>query len=178
MFPFGTPDGHAILVRKGMTFMKTVFIRESTDRSLPDASLFDLSEAQFHPCIGCWSCWWKTPGVCIHKDLEDFYRDYVNAGKVVFWAKPQQGFISSQMKSLFDRMIPLFLPYTTFRNGGTYHRPRYPRYPDIEFYYDYDFQDDEDYQIFHAYVYKVFEQFHAWRIKIAPVSDFEKEGVV
>ena len=158
--------------------MKTLFIRETTDKTWPSATLFDLSEATFNHCIGCWSCWWKTPGVCIHKDLETFYRAYVNADKAVFLAKLQDGFVSCKMKSLFDRMIPLFLPYTTFRNGGTYHVPRYPRYPDVEFYYDFDFKDDADEAIFQDYMTKVFEQFHSKHVKIAPVSRLEKEGML
>jgi hypothetical protein len=26
------------------------------------AKLFPLAEMQLHYCIGCWDCWWKTPG--------------------------------------------------------------------------------------------------------------------
>jgi multimeric flavodoxin WrbA len=25
-----------------------------------------LAGQKIHPCIGCYSCWYKTPGVCIH----------------------------------------------------------------------------------------------------------------
>ena len=157
--------------------MKTVVIRECTDVSVQDSLIFELKEMKINHCIGCWSCWWKTPGQCIYKDLEDFYREYVRADKVVIVAELQEGFITSKMKSLFDRMIPLFLPYTHFRDGGTFHMPRYPKYPKVEFYYDYDFMDSKDYTIFYEYIYKVFEQFHSPEIKILPISDLSKEGV-
>lgn len=158
--------------------MKTVLIREFTNNvSNQDAYIFDLSKTRINNCVGCWSCWWKTPGQCIYKDLEDFYRGYVNADKAIFYAKLNEGFISSKMKSLFDRMIPLFLPYTSFRDGGTFHTPRYPKYPNVEFYYDYDFKDEESYRLFYDYVYKVFVQFHSQEIKIFHVSELEKEGI-
>ncbi len=81
------------------------------------------------------------------------------------------------MKALFDRMIPLFLPYTSFNNGGTYHTPRYPKYPNVKFYYDYDFEDEEDYRIFHDYIYKVFNQFHAKEISILNISELRNGSI-
>jgi len=81
------------------------------------------------------------------------------------------------MKMLFDRMIPLFLPYTSFHDGGTFHTPRYPKYPNIVFYYDYEFNDEESYKIFYDYVRKVFVQFHSQEIKILHISEIEKEGI-
>lgn len=157
--------------------MKTILIKECTDVPIQALHTFDLSETKINDCVGCWSCWWKTPGRCIYKDLEIFYREYVNADKAIFYVKLHEGFISSKLKSLFDRMIPLFLPYTSFSKGGTFHTPRYPKYPDIEFYYDYDFKFEEDYNIFYDYVYKVFEQFHSHEIKILHISHLEKEGI-
>lgn len=158
--------------------MRTIFIRDCTNSSVQGATIFDLQETKINNCIGCWSCWWKTPGVCIYKDLEAFYRGYVNADSAVFCVKLNEGFVSSKMKSLLDRMIPLFLPYTSFRDGGTFHTPRYPKYPNVEFYYDYDFKDEESYKIFYDYVYKVFVQFHSPEIKILHVSELEKEEIL
>jgi len=70
--------------------MKTVLINECTDTSIQDAFIFDLSETKINQCIGCWTCWWRTPGKCIYKDLEDFYRAYVNADQAVFYAKLEE----------------------------------------------------------------------------------------
>lgn len=99
--------------------MKTLVIKEFNGYPIPDSACFDLSEAEMKNCAGCWICWWKTPGICIYKDLEDFYRSYVNADRAVIFAKPENGFISSRMKTLLDRMIPLYLPYTMSAKGGT-----------------------------------------------------------
>jgi multimeric flavodoxin WrbA len=29
---------------------------------LVTAEIFHLAEMKLHYCIGCWDCWWKTPG--------------------------------------------------------------------------------------------------------------------
>lgn len=157
--------------------MKTLVIKEFNGYPIPDSACFDLSEAEMKNCAGCWTCWWKTPGICIYKDLEDFYRSYVNADRAVIFAKPENGFISSRMKTLLDRMIPLYLPYTMSAKGGTWHLPRYPKYPDIMFYYDYDFHSEDERQVFHDYIRKVFEQFHSKQICIRPITDFQEVSI-
>lgn len=157
--------------------MKTLVIKEFGDFEIPNSLCFDLAEKEVNHCVGCWTCWWKTPGICVYKDLEDFYRGYVNADQAVFFAKLKDGFISGRMKTLLDRMIPLFLPYTVFAKGGTWHSPRYPKYPDVVFYYDDDFQDEEESHIFHDYIQKVFEQFHSKKIRIRPISEY-REGTI
>lgn len=99
--------------------MNTLIIREFGDYTTSGSKCFDLSKMDIADCIGCWTCWWKTPGICVHKDLEDFYRSYVNADRVIIFAQLKYGFVSSKLKTLLDRMIPLFLPYTIFERGGT-----------------------------------------------------------
>lgn len=155
--------------------MKKVIVSELKNHQENTAFYLDLSERKLNHCCGCWTCWWKTPGKCIHKDLDDFYRSYVNADRAVFVAKLNNGFLSGNLKTLLDRMIPLFLPYTENRDGGTWHTKRYPKYPDVDFYYDYDFKDEEEYQIFHDYIKKVFGQFYSETIRIQPVSELKKE---
>lgn len=153
--------------------MKTLGIKEFGDFMLPDSECFDLTKTELKHCVGCWSCWWRTPGICVFNDLEDFYRDYVNADQVVIFAKLEHGFISSKLKTLLDRTIPLVLPYTVYTKGETWHLPRYPKYPGVTFYYDYDFQEKEETDILHDYIKRVFEQFYSKEIRIRSISSFE-----
>ena len=139
--------------------MKTLVIDNSGEYTIPDAQRFDLKSARIHNCVGCWTCWWKTPGKCAYSDLEDFYRGYIAADRVVIFEKPENGFVSVKLKTLLDRAIPLFMPYTTFAEGGTWHEKRYPKYPDVTLYYDCDFDGTEDKSIFCDYIQKVFSQF-------------------
>lgn len=156
--------------------MKTLVIKEFGNFTVPGADYLDLSKADHKNCIGCWTCWWKTPGICIYKDLEGFYRNYVNADRAIIFAKLEHGFVSARLKTLLDRMIPIVLPYTVIQKGGSWHRPRYPKYPDIEFYYDSEFADEEESELLRDYIQKVFEQFHSKKINIRPVSAFEEKA--
>ena len=157
--------------------MNTLMIREFGDFRIPDSNCFDLTKTNIADCIGCWTCWWKTPGICIHEDLADFYRSYINADKVIIFAKLENGFVSSKLKTLLDCMIPLFLPYTIFEKGGTWHVPRYPKYPAIEFYFNYEFEEEADAHILHDYIHKVIEQFHSKEICIGHVSQFQEASL-
>lgn len=152
--------------------MKTLIVNEIEGFPIAAEPSFDLCTTTVKDCLGCWSCWWTTPGRCVHKDLDDFYKKYLAADQVLFFAKLNRGFVSGNMKTLFDRMIPHFLPYCVFENGGTRHSPRYKKYPNIAFYYDGEFEEEEDRVLFTAYIQKVFDQFYSPRIHIAPLSSY------
>lgn len=156
--------------------MKTVVIKECQDISVENAYTFDLSKTKVAHCVGCWSCWWKTPGKCVHKDLNEFYHEYITADKAIYFAKVKKGFVSGNMKSLFDRMIPLYLPYTTYKTGESMHVKRYEKYPDIEFYYDGEFETDDGRKIFEDYINRLFYQFYSKIISVKPIEEFFEDG--
>jgi len=155
--------------------MKTLVIKECENVTVQHASIFDLKQMVVKGCTGCWTCWWKTPGRCVHKDLNEFYREYVAADKALFFAKVKKGFVSGDLKTLFDRMIPLYLPYVAYTTGESMHVPRYEKYPDIEFYYDGEFETSKSLQIFINYINRVFYQFHSKNIIIKPIEEFNPE---
>jgi multimeric flavodoxin WrbA len=92
----------------------------------------DLRDLDLHNCTGCWSCWWKTPGLCSIKDDQDgILREMVRADLVV-WASPLVlGNVSALLKRVQDRFVPLVHPYITIQDGECHHRPRYAHEPDI-----------------------------------------------
>lgn len=152
--------------------MKTIVVKELENIHIEEPCVLDFTKKDFKSCCGCWTCWWKTPGKCIFKDLNNFYQEYVAADKVIFFAKVKMGFVSGDMKSLFDRMIPLFMPYTSIASGESMHIKRYEKYPDIEFYYEGDFISEEAKTVFEAYVHRVFYMFLSKNIKVAPVAEY------
>lgn len=139
--------------------IKTVIIREFDAETEHDGFVLDLTQTVPRDCIGCWSCWWKTPGRCVHKDLDDFYQAFLGADKAVFFLRSSMGFVSGNVKTLFDRMIPHFMPYINYKTGESMHDLRYDRYPDVEVYYDGAFACDEERQLFEEYIARVFYQF-------------------
>lgn len=148
--------------------MKTVVVREFTSPEIPDAYTLDLTENTAHHCTGCWTCWWKTPGRCAFHDLDRFYHEYVTADRAVYFAKVTKGFVSANLKTLFDRMLPLYLPYMDYTTGESMHVPRYGKYPEIEFYYEGEFASAEGRQIFEDYIRRVFYQFYSKVLTIEP----------
>ena len=151
--------------------MKKVVIQEYGEFEIPCQYRLDLRETNVKNCTGCWSCWLKTPGRCMHKDLDEFYKTYLEADKAIIFSKVSQGFVSGNLKTLFDRMIPLFLPYITYKTGESMHVPRYEKYPEIEVYYEGDFATREDKQIYEEYIYRTFYQFNS-KCEIKPITEF------
>ncbi|MBU5484478.1 flavodoxin family protein [Clostridium sp. MSJ-11] len=156
--------------------MKTVVIRELGDYELESIYELDLTRNHIKDCCGCWSCWLKTPGRCINKDLDQFYFKYLEADKVVIFSKLTKGFVSGNLKSLFDRMIPLFLPQIELSiresTGQFRHMVRYEKYPDIEFYYEGNFVTKEGNQIFEDYIYRTFDQFASKNITVKTLEQY------
>lgn len=94
------------------------------------ARLFTLRSMEVRYCTGCWTCWWKTPGLCAHDDdMKEIYRA-VMASDLFFFASPVvMGFMSALLKRANERMIPLVHPYTLLDRGECHHQGRYDRYP-------------------------------------------------
>lgn len=151
--------------------MNLIYVKDFPYDTDPEYYCLDLSLEGPKACCGCWSCWWKTPGRCIHLDLDRFYREYINAETVILYIAPSRDFVSSRLKRLFDRMIPLFLPYTSFSSGESMHVPRYQDYPDIQIRYRNSFQDSNGEKIFRHYIHRVFYQFHSKKIDIGEINE-------
>ena len=130
-----------------------------------------LGPAAIKACIGCWACWWKTPGRCVHKDaLAESYADYINADKVILLMDTAQGFINHDAKALIDRTIPHYHPYIEIVDGECHHKARYARYPELHFYYDDQNVTQEEAQVIEDYLYRVAYHFRskAYRIHQHP----------
>ena len=95
-----------------------------------DLAVFSPADMELKYCTGCWSCWWKTPGRCVHKDRgEEILRSVISSDLVLFASPLSAGFTTSALKKITDRLVPLVHPYAIFIHGETHHRKRYDRYP-------------------------------------------------
>jgi len=124
--------------------IKICIVREF-DVPIPEGAFdFDLSRRELRHCVGCWSCWLATPGRCVHKDLDEFYAAFLAADTAYLYCAASQGFLTSNMKALFDRMIPLVLPYIYWPKGESLHLPRYSKYPAVKVFYRGEFLPGEE----------------------------------
>ncbi len=111
---------------------KTTFMVDSFMEGAKDAGAqveyFKLKDLEIKECTGCYTCWTKTPGVCIFKDdMAMMLEKYRHADLVVF-ASPLYIFsVTGIMKTFMDRLLPVLKPYMiTNDEGVTMHPDRYP----------------------------------------------------
>jgi putative sterol carrier protein len=96
-----------------------------------NVEVYKLSKFDFKPCIGCYMCWTKTAGKCIHKDImNELMMKYRKADLVVF-ASPLYIFsVTSIMKNFMDRLLPVLKPYMIINEKNNYimHPDRFPNF--------------------------------------------------
>jgi len=110
--------------------------------------LFRINQKKVNYCNGCWTCWWKTPGECIHKDdMPELYQSYMNSNLVLHFSPLEMGFVSSLLKTVNDRCVPLVHPYMAMVSGECHHQKRYDKYPLFGLIYDPADADAEDIEI-------------------------------
>ena len=81
------------------------------DLSTEDEStynLIDLSELNITNCVGCFSCWVKTPGKCIIRDdAIKVYPKIAYSDKIIYVSKIKYGGYDTIMKTMLERSIPV-----------------------------------------------------------------------
>ncbi|MGD2124948.1 MAG: SCP2 sterol-binding domain-containing protein [Desulfobacteraceae bacterium] len=95
-----------------------------------ELEVVNLRKKTVKNCIGCFTCWTKTPGVCIHKDdmTNELYPKWLESDLVVY-ATPLYYFgVNATMKTFIERTLPILQPFFEKREGRTAHplRDKYP----------------------------------------------------
>ena len=99
-----------------------------------EVEVVDLRKKGVKHCIGCFTCWTKTPGVCIHKDdmtneLFPKWRD----SELVIYATPLYHFtLNATMKAFIERTLPFLEPYLEDHGGESAHPTRF-KHPKVLF---------------------------------------------
>ena len=93
---------------------------------------FRLKDMNINYCTGCWSCWYKTPGLCaIKDDHEQILSRIPNADLILYISPVIMGYESSILKTCKDRSIPSTHPYILLHKGEQHHHKRYESMPNI-----------------------------------------------
>lgn len=79
-----------------------------------------VSRMNIRPCLGCFSCWGKTPGQCrIPDDMGQVIEKLLWAD-VAIWSFPLYYFsVPGPLKNLIDRQLPMVLPFMAEDGGET-----------------------------------------------------------
>ncbi len=122
----GSPKG-----RKSNTWKLTeqflAGMREAQDAL--ETEEIQVNQLEIRPCLGCFSCWNKTPGsCCIRDDMQEVIQKLLWAD-VTIWSFPLYYFtVPGGLKNLIDRQLPMVLPFmeeNTGKRGSGSHPARY-----------------------------------------------------
>jgi putative NADPH-quinone reductase/putative sterol carrier protein len=118
----GSPRG-----AKGNTDRITQAFLEGAREAGAETETIYLKDKNIKHCRGCFTCWTKTPGVCIHKDDMPALLEKLRYADMTVYATPLYVFtVSGIMKDFMDRIIPLGQPFIVQRGHHLIHPPRYP----------------------------------------------------
>jgi multimeric flavodoxin WrbA len=94
--------------------------------NIPKDTIVYSPKQNIHPCIGCFSCWFVTPGYCIIKDDHcNLSESFSKVQEVIVISKCVYGSYSPYIKNVMDRNLSYVLPFFELREGNTRHTPRY-----------------------------------------------------
>lgn len=120
----GSPKGDPLAEKICVSFLEELKTRNY------EGNLLNLADIEIAPCLGCFGCWVKTPGVCVIDDAgRDVTRTYMQSELVVFVSPITFGGYSYELKKIFDRLIPILSPFFKKVGGEIHHKMRYERYP-------------------------------------------------
>jgi hypothetical protein len=84
-----------------------------------------VSDLMIKGCTGCFSCWWKTPGSCIHNDDMDWVLPKMAEADIIYLGTPIYHYnIVHGLQRMRERTLPLILPEMVVEGGETSHPPR------------------------------------------------------
>jgi multimeric flavodoxin WrbA/putative sterol carrier protein len=111
-----------------------------------------LREKTVRNCAGCFTCWTKTPGICIHKDdmTKELFPKWLEADLVVYATPLYHFHLNAAMKAFIERTLPVLEPFFGEVENRTHHPLRH-KHPKMVFLSVAGFPEDE-----------IFNQLSAW----------------
>jgi len=104
---------------------------EGARRAGAETETLYLRNYKIKHCLGCFSCWTKTPGRCVQKDdmAEELFARYIQSDLAVM-ATPIYHFnMNARMKLFIERTMPMVMPGASSEQGGVAYR--YERVPKV-----------------------------------------------
>ena len=88
-----------------------------------EVEVVNLRQKKINYCIGCYSCWTKTPGLCVHKDdmTRELFPKWLACDIVVYASPLYHYLVNAQMKTFIERTLPVLMPYLQRSGDITMH---------------------------------------------------------
>ncbi len=87
---------------------------EGMEAAGAETELIHIRNLDLEACIGCYTCWVRTPGECIHKDKDGMaaaLEQYNTADMVIFGTPVYHFTMTGIMKTFIDRTLPRLEPW-------------------------------------------------------------------
>ena len=88
-----------------------------------EVEIVNLSEKRIKNCIGCFTCWSKTPGKCIHKDdmTKELFPKWLEADMAIYATPLYHYTLNAEMKTFIERTLPIVEPFIEKRDNRSSH---------------------------------------------------------
>jgi multimeric flavodoxin WrbA len=92
-----------------------------------EVEIVNLREKTIKNCIGCFTCWTKTPGKCIHKDdmTNELFPKWLKSDLVVYATPLYYHIMNGAMSTFRERTLPAAQPFFELSDGKTFHPLRH-----------------------------------------------------
>jgi multimeric flavodoxin WrbA len=91
-----------------------------------EVEVVNLREKKIKNCVGCFTCWTKTPGVCIHKDdmSGELLAKWLESD-IAIYATPLYNYaMTATLKTFQERTLPASMPFFEIRGSRMHHPDR------------------------------------------------------
>jgi multimeric flavodoxin WrbA len=110
----GSPRG-----KKGNTQVMVKEFSKGVGQAGAEVENIFLVKKKIRPCRGCFTCWIKTPGICIFKDdMAELIKKFGESDIVVFATPVYVDNVTGIMKNFMDRLIAGLDPHFEKDEGG------------------------------------------------------------
>jgi multimeric flavodoxin WrbA/putative sterol carrier protein len=92
-----------------------------------EVEVVNLEDKKIKTCIGCFTCWTKTPGVCVLQDdmTKELFPKWVESDLCVYGTPLFIHTVNATLKRFLERMLPVLEPFFEDRDGRWHHPIRH-----------------------------------------------------
>ncbi|MBY8998736.1 MAG: flavodoxin family protein [Candidatus Thorarchaeota archaeon] len=105
---------------------------DGAKKTKADVEKHHIVDLDINGCLSCFTCWWKTPGKCVHRDDMDWILPSISEADILLFGTPIYGRnVTHYMQRLVERTFPFSLPEMFAKDGQTSHPSRTRKLPRI-----------------------------------------------
>lgn len=140
-----------------------------------EVEVVNIFKQKIKYCVGCFTCWTKTPGVCVHQDdmTRDIFPKYMDCDLSILATPLFHYTVNANMKTFIERTLPFLLPFFETRDGVTRH-PLRREPPPVVVLSVAGFPEHSVFDQLHAYVNYLYGRILKAEIYIPAVENFSR----